>query len=135
MTAPSEQRSKTMRAVKSRDTKPEMKVRRLLHRMGYRYRLHREDLAGKPDIVFGPRQKIIFVHGCFWHGHDCKRGNRPPVTNAQRWRDKISKNVNRYSNQLQLLTKAGWKVLTLWECELKDEIRLAKRLRKFLDKE
>ena len=98
-----EQRSETMRAVKSRDTKPEMCVRRLLHRMGYRYRLHKESLAGKPDIVFPSRRRVIFVHGCFWHGHDCKRGNRIPATNTEYWTKKISRNVGRYSAQVEEL--------------------------------
>lgn len=121
-----------MRAVKSRNTKPEIKVRRLLHGMGYRYRLHIKDLAGKPDIVFTSRRKIIFVHGCFWHGHDCKRGSRLPVSNAQHWKNKIERNVKRYADQLQKLTEDGWKVLTLWECELKDDTRLIGRLKRFL---
>ena len=93
---PSEQRSRTMRAVRDRDTKPELAVRRLLHRMGYRYRLHWRDLPGKPDIVFGPRRKVIFVHGCFWHGHSCNRGNRLPKTNAEYWKAKIERNVARH---------------------------------------
>ena len=93
----SELRSRTMRAVKGRDTKPEMAVRRLLHRMGYRYRLHRKELPGRPDIVFGSRRKVIFVHGCFWHGHSCKRGNRLPKTNAEYWQTKIARNVERHT--------------------------------------
>lgn len=124
-----------MRAVKSRNTKPEIKVRRLLHGMGYRYRLHIKNLAGKPDIVFTSRRKIIFVHGCFWHGHNCKRGNRLPVSNAQHWKSKIERNVKRYADQLQKLTEDGWKVLTLWECELKDDTRLIERLKRFLTNE
>ena len=132
MIVPDEQRSRTMRAVKSRDTKPEMKVRRLLHRMGYRYRLHKENLAGKPDIVFSSRRKVIFVHGCFWHGHKCKRGDRMPATNAGYWQNKISRNVERFASQVDELAAAGWYVLTLWECELKDELVLDERLREFL---
>lgn len=122
-----------MRAVKGRDTTPEMVVRRLLHRMGYRYRLHRSELPGKPDIVFGPSRKLIFVHGCFWHGHTCKRGNRIPVANADYWRAKIARNAERYSYQLEKLAASGWTVFTLWECELKDENVLAFRLKSFLD--
>ncbi len=129
----SEQRSRTMRAVKGRDTKPELAVRRLLHRMGYRYRLHRKDLPGKPDIVFGPRRKVIFVHGCFWHGHSCKRGSRLPKANAEYWQAKIARNVERYSGQLDELTAAGWTGLTLWECELADEDAVARRVSTFLD--
>lgn len=129
----SEQRSRTMRAVKDRNTTPEMAVRRLLHRLGYRYRLHRNDLPGKPDVVFSPRRKVIFVHGCFWHGHTCKRGNRMPATNTDYWRSKIARNIERYSYQVAKLEASGWVVFTLWECELKDEEILASRLKLFLD--
>ncbi len=122
-----------MRAVKDRDTKPEMAVRRLLHRMGYRYRLHQKDLPGKPDIVFRPRRKVIFVHGCFWHGHSCKRGNRLPRTNAEYWQTKIARNVERHLDQLGELTGAGWTGLTLWECELTDKDTVTRRLGTFLD--
>ena len=132
MIAVAEQRSRTMRAVKSRDTTPELKVRRLLHSMGYRYRLHRKDLPGKPDIVFGPRHKIIFVHGCFWHGHNCKRGNRTPATNTEYWQAKIAGNVERFEGQLEQLHLTGWRTLTIWECELKDLDDLSQRLRSFL---
>ena len=130
---PSEQRSRTMRAVKDRDTKPEMVVRRLLHSMGYRYRLHRKDLPGKPDIVFGPRRKVIFVHGCFWHGHSCKRGSRLPKTNAEYWQQKIERNVERHSEQLDGLIAAGWTGLTIWECELVDYEVVRQLLKRFLD--
>ena len=130
---PSEQRSRTMRAVKDRDTKPEMIVRRLLYSMGYRYRLHRKDLPGKPDIVFGPHRKVIFVHGCFWHGHSCKRGNRLPKTNVEYWRSKIARNIERHSSHLDELTAAGWTELTLWECELINEDVIRRRLSAFLD--
>jgi DNA mismatch endonuclease (patch repair protein) len=88
-------RSRVMRAVKGKDTKPEMIVRRMAHALGYRYRLHRTDLPGSPDLVFAGRQKVIFVHGCFWHGHDCARGSRQPKTNAEYWRAKIARNVTR----------------------------------------
>lgn len=129
---PSEQRSRTMRAIRACDTRPEMAARRLLHRMGYRYRLHRKDLPGKPDIVFGSRRKVIFVHGCFWHGHSCKRGSRLPKTNADYWQTKIARNVERYSEQLEELAAAGWTALTLWECEVSDVDAIAQRLRAFL---
>lgn len=128
----SEQRSRTMRAVKDHDTKPEMIVRRLLHRMGYRYRLHRKDLPGKPDIVFSSRQKVIFVNGCFWHGHSCSRGSRLPKTNVEYWQTKISRNVERHSDQIKKLTADGWTVLTLWECELANKSAAERRLRDFL---
>lgn len=130
---PSEQRSRIMRAVKDRDTKPELAVRRLLHRMGYRYRLHRKDLLGKPDIVFGPRRRVVFVHGCFWHGHSCKRGNRLPKTNTEYWKAKIARNVARHSDQLDGLAADGWSGLTIWECELADADAVTERLRAFLD--
>lgn len=133
MSAVSERRSATMRAVKSRDTRPEMRVRRLLHRMGYRYRLQRKDLPGRPDIVFGPRRRVIFVHGCFWHGHDCKRGARVPATNTAYWQAKIARNVDRHARQLDALITKGWAALTLWECELKDQDVLIERLKRFLD--
>lgn len=133
MSTLTEQRSSVMRAVRGRDTKPEIAVRRLLHRMGYRYRLHRSDLPGKPDIVLGSRSKVIFVHGCFWHGHDCKRGNRMPRTNARYWKAKIARNIDRYSSQINELTDTGWAVLTLWECELRNENTLTWRLKTFLD--
>lgn len=132
MTATAEQRSRTMKAVKSCNTTPELKVRRVLHQMGYRYRLHRKDLPGKPDIVFGRSRKVIFVHGCFWHGHNCKRGNRMPATNVEYWQKKISGNVQRFLKQLEQLQEAGWKPLVLWECELRDLSGLDQRLREFL---
>lgn len=121
-----------MRAVKSRDTAPELHVRRLVHSMGYRYRLHRLDLPGKPDLAFGPRRKAIFVHGCFWHGHQCKRGARAPATNKSYWINKIARNVSRYERQVAELSNRGWTVLTVWECELRDEKELVRRLRRFL---
>jgi len=125
------QRSRIMRAVKSRDTKPEIAVRRLLYRMGYRYRLHRPDLPGKPDIVFAGRRKLIFVHGCFWHSHDCARGARVPATNKDYWAAKIGRNVARDQKSLAALADAGWAALVLWECELGEG--LEERLRAFLD--
>ena len=108
-----------MRAVKCKDTAPEMVVRRLVHSLGYRYRLHRRDLPGKPDLVFGPRRKVIFVHGCFWHGHTCKRGNRQPKTNADYWRKKIQVNKERDKSTLEELRARGWEILVVWECETK----------------
>ena len=131
--AVSEQRSRTMRAVRSRNTKPEMTVRRMLHRLGYRYRLHRRNLPGTPDIVFGPRRKVIFVHGCFWHGHSCPRGSRPPSTNTDYWHRKIARNVERHEEQTELLRAAGWAALVVWECQTTPEEALAERLRAFLD--
>jgi DNA mismatch endonuclease (patch repair protein) len=118
MTTPDEARSTTMRAVRSVDTKPELLVRSLLHGLGYRFRLHQKDLAGKPDLVFSRRKKIIFVHGCFWHGHDCKRGSRQPKTNIEYWKKKISRNKARDLVSISSLEESGWNVMVVWECEL-----------------
>ena len=126
-------RRKTMQAVKGKDTKPELFVRRLLYSLGYRYRLHRKDLPGKPDIVFSGRKKIIFVHGCFWHGHSCKRGAREPKTNVEYWRQKIARNKTRDAQHSNNLKKAGWNVLIVWECQLKDKERLVRKVQDFLD--
>ena len=126
------QRSRVMARVKGKDTKPEMKVRRLAHGLGYRFRLHRKDLPGSPDLVFPGRRKVIFVHGCFWHGHDCPRGSRQPKQNADYWRAKIARNMKRDADALAALEDQGWAVLTLWECELKDVGALVTRLRRFL---
>jgi len=121
-----------MRAVKSRDTKPEMLVRRAAHALGYRFRLHRKDLPGSPDLVFPARKKVIFVHGCFWHGHECARGARTPKTNTDYWRAKIARNVARDARARSALDALGWETLTIWECELKRDTRLAERLKSFL---
>lgn len=129
-------RSAMMRAVKSTDTVPEMIVRRLVYALGYRYRLHRKDLPGKPDLVFAGRRKVIMVNGCFWHGHDCARGGRQPKTNSEYWKAKIGRNVARDAANLAALEDAGWDVLTIWECETKasDRPTLEQRLREFLTK-
>ena len=121
-------RSANMAKIRSSDTKPEMVVRRLVHSLGYRYRLHRRDLPGCPDLVFTPRRKVIFVHGCFWHGHDCKRGARQPKTNSDYWRQKIDGNRARDHAAQETLEAAGWDVLTIWECEVRDA-QLADRVR------
>lgn len=129
---PSEARSRTMRAVKSRDTAPEMIVRRMVHAMGKRYRLHRADLPGKPDLTFPRLKKIIFVHGCFWHGHDCKRGARLPKENADYWANKINRNKERDAKTQASLQIMGWDVLIIWECQLKDRTALSERIKAFL---
>lgn len=121
-----------MAAIRSKDTGPEMVVRRLAHSMGYRFRLHRKNLPGHPDLVFPGRRAVVFVHGCWWHGHDCKRGNRPARTNEAYWSAKIARNVERDRAAQQALAEAGWRSLVIWECELKDEADLARRLREFL---
>jgi DNA mismatch endonuclease (patch repair protein) len=126
-----EHRSENMRAIKGRDTGPEMAVRKLLFGAGYRYRLHAADLPGKPDLVFRGRRKAIFVHGCFWHGHACRRGNRPR-SNQEYWSAKIARNVARdYGNQAALCV-LGWRIAIVWECELRDSAAVAARLRDFL---
>ena len=127
-----ETRRRTMQAVKSKDTAPEMTVRRLAHGMGYRFRLHRKDLPGKPDLVFPRLHKALFVHGCFWHGHDCARGARVPKSNTDYWTAKVARNRARDKTARERLQAAGWDVLLLWECELKDAARVAKRLEGFL---
>lgn len=126
------QRSAIMRAVKSRDTAPERKVRALLARFARGYRLHRKDVTGNPDIAYVGRRLAIFVHGCFWHGHDCARGARLPKANADYWRQKIARNVARDAAHREKLAAQGWKALTIWECELKDAAALEARLRQFL---
>ena len=125
-------RSATMRAVKSRDTTPELTVRALLRRFAPFYRLHRKDVAGNPDIAYPGRKRAIFVHGCFWHGHDCARGARMPKANAAYWRAKIGGNRARDAANVAKLRGAGWDALTVWECELKDLDTLERRLRAFL---
>lgn len=133
--SPTEDRSRIMRAVRSKNTRPEMIVRKWLHVQGYRYRLHRKDLPGHPDIVLPGRRKIIFVHGCFWHGHHCPRGDRQPKTNASYWQAKIARNVARDQQQRASLEGQGWNVLTVWECETRPARRkqLADQLTQFLE--
>lgn len=121
-----------MQAVKSKDTKPEMIVRRLAHALGYRYRLHRKDLPGAPDLVFPGKKTVFFVHGCFWHGHDCARGSRQPKTNAEYWRAKITRNAKRDAANLKALEAQGWRALVVWECELKDRGALTDQIKAFL---
>ncbi len=127
-------RSANMAAIKSKDMKPEMAVRKMVHALGYRYRLHRRDLPGKPDLVFGPRRKVIFVHGCFWHMHPketCLDARRPK-SNTGYWTPKLARNVVRDSAHAAALRKFGWRVLVIWECETKDPVKLTARLTKFL---
>ena len=116
-------RRRTMQAVKSKDTAIEMHVRRLLHAQGYRFRLHGADLPGCPDLVFSRRRKVIFIHGCFWHGHQCARGKRVPKTNTDYWAAKISRNSARDAATRERLRELGWKVSVVWECELAKEHR------------
>ncbi len=113
-----EQRSKMMAAVRSKDTKPELFIRRALHARGYRFRLHRRDLPGKPDIVFPSRKSAIFVNGCFWHGHGCPSGALPATRRAF-WKAKIGRNKDRDAENRRELEAAGWNVLVVWECDLR----------------
>lgn len=121
-----------MQAVKSKNTSPELYVRRLLHAKGYRYRLHRNDLPGCPDLVFPGRKKVLFIHGCFWHGHDCARGARIPKTNTGYWTQKVARNRARDIATRKQLKDLGWAVFILWECELRDQPTALRRLARFL---
>ena len=131
-TLTAEQRRKCMRAIPSKNTSPEMVVRRLVHSMGFRYALYDESLPGKPDIVLVCRRKIIFVHGCFWHKHNCRHGCVAPVTNAGYWDRKRDRNAERDREHIRTLRKDGWKVLVLWECWIRDSPGLRNRLERFL---
>ncbi|MCP3400394.1 very short patch repair endonuclease [Bradyrhizobium sp. CCGB20] len=129
-----ERRSENMRRIKSQGMKPEMAVRRIVHSLGYRYRLHRKDLPGRPDLVFGPKRKVIFVHGCFWHGHEregCLDARRPK-SNTGYWNPKLTRNKERDAERIKQLEALGWEVLVIWECETKDETSLRIRLNAFL---
>lgn len=128
-----ERRSANMRAIRNKDTTPELGVRRLVHSFGYRYRLHRRDLPGKPDLVFGPRRKVIFVHGCYWHGHGCKVGGTGAKSNRAYWGPKISGNKARDKRRLIELRKLGWKCLVVWECETRRADKLKIKVRQFLE--
>lgn len=127
------QRSANMRQIRGRDTVPELTVRRMIHAMGIRYRLHRKDLPGRPDLVFGPRRKVIFVHGCFWHQHHACRAGRPPGSNEDYWAPKLRRNVDRDAASRAALEAMGWTVMVVWECEAKNADQLQERLRAFLD--
>jgi DNA mismatch endonuclease (patch repair protein) len=127
-----DKRSEIMSRIKGVNTKPELIVRSLLHRLGYRFRLHRKDLSGKPDIVLPRHKKVIFVHGCFWHGHKgCKRSSIPS-SNTEFWETKITKNVERDKAKTRELRRQGWKVLILWQCQIKDADNVVKKIKKFI---
>lgn len=127
-----EQRSRNMSAIRGKDTKPEMIVRRIAHRLGFRFRLHRRDLPGVPDLVFPKLNRIINVHGCYWHLHTCRWGCVTPETNAEFWQAKRLGNVARDKCNLVKLRNDGWKVLIVWECETKNEQQLTTRIARFL---
>jgi DNA mismatch endonuclease (patch repair protein) len=125
-------RSKIMAAVHTRDTGAEKAVRSIVHRLGYRYSLTRTDLPGKPDLAFVSRRKVIFVHGCFWHGHSCRYG-RLPKTRRSYWGPKIDANKERDRRQTNALRKAGWSVMMVWQCQLKKKVALEGRIAGFLN--
>jgi DNA mismatch endonuclease (patch repair protein) len=125
-------RGENMRRIRSKDTGPEMAVRRLVHRLGYRYRLHRKDIPGKPDLVFPGRRKVIFIHGCFWHQHPGCREGRLPKSNLAYWLPKLKRNTERDEAALAQLAASGWDVLVLWECETKSLEATRKVLLDFL---
>ncbi len=121
-----------MSAIRGADTKPEMIVRALAHRLGYRFRLHRKDLPGRPDLVFPGRRKVILVHGCFWHLHDCPYGRVKPATRADFWARKRGENAERDCRNATALAAAGWTVLVIWECETRDPQKVERALKRFL---
>lgn len=129
------ERSERMSKVRSTDTAPEMLVRRLVHSMGYRYRLHRKDIPGTPDLVFPGRRKVIFVHGCFWHRHDdpaCRLA-RLPKSRLEFWLPKLSANAERDARTQARLEELGWRVMTIWECQVKDTEALKRNISGFLE--
>jgi DNA mismatch endonuclease (patch repair protein) len=128
-----QQRSERMSRVRSRDTQPELRLRKLVWGLGYRYRTHRRDVPGKPDIVFAGQKRAIFLHGCFWHRHDCRSGQRSPKTRLAFWREKFQKNVARDAAVRSQLRAIGWRALIVWECQLTNEAVIARRVRRFLD--
>lgn len=121
-----------MSRIRSKDTKPEMVVRRLVHGMGYRYRLHASDLPGRPDLVFRPRRKVIFVHGCFWHRHAGCAADRLPTARREYWLHKLNGNVSRDARTQTALEEMGWRILVIWECETKNLDHTAESVRRFL---
>jgi DNA mismatch endonuclease (patch repair protein) len=125
-------RTENMRRIRSENTKPELAVRTLAHRLGYRFRLHRGDLPGRPDLVFPSRRKVIFVHGCFWHQHQGCVDGRMPKSNTDYWLPKLTNNKKRDSKSRSLLARLGWKCLVIWDCQTIDEKKLRRELKSFL---
>lgn len=128
-----QQRSERMSRIRSRDTKPEMEVRRIVHSMGYRYRLRSKDIPGRPDLVFRRRKKVIFVHGCFWHQHGCNH-YKEPQSRLSFWLPKLRKNVDRDLKVQSALKELGWRSLTIWECQLKEQKKIQEIIRQFMEK-
>ena len=127
-----EQRSQNMRAIRSKDTAPERFVRSIAHRAGYRFRLHRTDLPGSPDLVFPRHRSVIFIHGCYWHGHGCSRGGKGSKSNQGYWGPKLERTRARDRAAREKLEAMGWRVLTLWECELSDAATVQAAIENFL---
>lgn len=127
-------RSRIMSHISGKNTKPEILVRSLLHRMGYRFRIHKKDLPGRPDICLPKHKKVIFVHGCFWHGHEnCPRSKRP-TTNVEFWNKKIDGNIERDKENIKKLKRLGWQTLTIWTCEIKNQEELKTKLISFIER-
>ena len=126
------QRKYCMSRIRGKDTAPEIAIRRLVNRLGYRFRLHKRELPGCPDIVLPRHKKVIFVHGCFWHMHNCRYGRVKPATNSKFWQKKREGNVARDKRNMRKLRKEGWQVLKIWECETSNSEKLAKKLKRFL---
>lgn len=123
-----EQRSAVMASIRSRDTKPEMLVRRVAHALGYRFRLHSRSVPGSPDLVFARLRAVVFVHGCFWHRHTCATGRKVPKSRLEYWGPKLARNAARDKRTLRTLRRDGWRVLVIWECQTRDAERLRERL-------
>ena len=128
------QRSYCMSKIRCKDTKPEISVRKIIYNLGYRYRIHKKNLPGRPDIVLSKHKKIIFVNGCWWHRHNCKLGRRTPKSRLSYWLPKLRANKERHIRNVKKLRNQGWKVLNVWECKIKDIERLKKKISIFLDK-
>jgi DNA mismatch endonuclease (patch repair protein) len=127
-----EQRSFNMSQIRDKNTKPEIIIRSIVHRMGFRFRLHDKNLPGKPDIVLPRHKNIIFIHGCFWHLHNCKYGQVTPATNAAFWQNKRQSNKTRDKRNMAQLKKFGWNILVIWECQLETPVKVSGRLQLFL---
>jgi len=128
-----EQRSYCMSRIRKTDTTPELTVRRIVHRLGYRFRLYRRDLPGCPDIVLPRHRKVIFVHGCWWHRHNCRLGRRSPKSRQQYWLPKLQANKERYKRDRRALQRQGWKVLVIWECQTRNLEQITNKLSMFLN--
>jgi len=126
-----EQRSEIMSHIRSTDTAPELALRSQIHRLGLRFRLHRNDLPGKPDLVLPKHRLVVMMHGCFWHGHNCKDGRRPS-SNSDYWNQKLDRNVSRDKRNVRSLQRLGWRCLIVWECELRNWEQVEKRIMKLI---